>query len=438
MARSSAYRRRLIALDAAQRTLEELAIDPGRRVDVFDAIDRMGLWLAFLPLKNLLGAAVPSGPGGVMVTTERPTSVQRYTAAHELGHFVMDHNMLALDGEEEIHGHSPQERETLAQLFAGYFLMPPPLMLGVAARHSIRKGTPPTPAQAYLVSRDVGASYEAVVRQLDSLGFYGRDVTDALLRAQRVAKRQAAFGIQLESARADVWPVQAQDTGEPLQVLADDEILLSLPENRTTGYRWLTEEEDNQRTSSRRTTSPPPPPLVRAQRQQPPVSRQLSAVPAIAVDEVLALLGTDRPRSPIGDDHPLELVADQFRPGRSFSGERPALTRRRLAARRAGSQGTIADTQGELTPQTPAVTVGGTGQRILGLTATREGSQSRTFVLAPPHDPSAAPAARFTLTATVLPGPVQQRRMQVIAADVNRRLDGDPADDEEFSVEMGL
>jgi len=65
----------------------------------------LDLWLAFLPMDGLLGAFVPEGTGGVLITDRRPITVQRYTAAHELGHWRLEHGHgLALDGEEHVFG----------------------------------------------------------------------------------------------------------------------------------------------------------------------------------------------------------------------------------------------------------------------------------------------------------------------------------------------
>ena len=41
----------------------------------------------------------------MLITDRRPITVQRYTAAHELGHWQLEHGHgLALDGEEHVFG----------------------------------------------------------------------------------------------------------------------------------------------------------------------------------------------------------------------------------------------------------------------------------------------------------------------------------------------
>jgi hypothetical protein len=69
-------------------------------VDVFGAILSVGAALLFRPLDGLLGFCIrgPSVPG-VVISTQRPLRIQRFTGAHELGHVVLNHTE-SLDGPE--------------------------------------------------------------------------------------------------------------------------------------------------------------------------------------------------------------------------------------------------------------------------------------------------------------------------------------------------
>src|SRR5712691_6731407 len=103
-----AWQQRIQAAESANRLLDEVSVDQSEQIDVFGMCEELGLWLAFLPMDNLLGAFVAEGAGGVLVTTQRPIPLQRYTAAHEIGHWRLDHGHgLALDGEEHILGAAP-------------------------------------------------------------------------------------------------------------------------------------------------------------------------------------------------------------------------------------------------------------------------------------------------------------------------------------------
>ena len=89
----SAVRAGALAAGRLHRRLDtqQLIGRHGGNVDVFGAIHALDLPLLLRPLRGLLGAYLSSPAPGVLVTTERPMSIQRFTAAHELGHFFMRH-----------------------------------------------------------------------------------------------------------------------------------------------------------------------------------------------------------------------------------------------------------------------------------------------------------------------------------------------------------
>ena len=62
----------------------QVEAQPGS-VDVFGTIVKEKIPLMFRPLEGLLGAFLPGPVPGIIVTTQRPLSVQRFTGAHELG-----------------------------------------------------------------------------------------------------------------------------------------------------------------------------------------------------------------------------------------------------------------------------------------------------------------------------------------------------------------
>jgi len=251
------WQRRIQAAESAGRLLDELSIDQSEQIDVFAICEDLGLWLAFLPMDNLLGAFVPEGVGGVLVTTQRPIPIQRYTAAHEIGHWRLDHGHgLALDGVEHVLGNTPVEREQLAQVFAGNLLMPPPLVFGVLERLGLGGG-PIEPEHAYALAREAGVSYEAAVRQLAHLEVIEPDRVAELRQHRPIQVKAAlALGRRPVNGYADVWPVNEAWDDQLLALRVEDEVVISLPENPSTGYRWMLPDEPRSTASS-----PPPPPL---------------------------------------------------------------------------------------------------------------------------------------------------------------------------------
>ena len=251
----SGHQRRLMAASSANRLLTEAGVDQTRQVDVFGLIEGLGLWLAFFPLDGLLGAYLPEGTGGILITTERPTPIQRYTAAHELGHWRLDggHDA-ALDTEADVLGRTEIERETLAQVFAGALLMPPPLVHSILSR---RNTTSLGPVDVYTVAREAGVSYEAAARQLYHLERISQHELRELLKVQPLRVKQAiGAGRRPVVGIADVWPVDLAWRDQQLNVWTDDEIIISLPEDRSTGYRWSIPSTD---LSPQRSATQPPP-----------------------------------------------------------------------------------------------------------------------------------------------------------------------------------
>src|SRR5687768_8802982 len=97
-------------------------------IDVFSVIQKADVQLLFKPLDGLLGAYLTKPDRGILVSTNRPRSIQRFTGAHELGHLAMNHAVtFEFDGDEIL---SPDAETTLkgyeleANAFAGEFLLP--------------------------------------------------------------------------------------------------------------------------------------------------------------------------------------------------------------------------------------------------------------------------------------------------------------------------
>lgn len=496
-----AQRRR--ALQAADELLNDLAIDQEQPVDVFAIIDDLDLELVFNPLNSLLGAVVPSGSGGIMLTTQRGPSVQRYTAAHEIGHWILDIDQLAFDSEGDIFWPSV-DRERLAQLFAGQLLMPPPLVYAMCRRYQITASSI-TAAAVYQAARDMGASYEAAVRQMANLGIVDAGQRDHLLaQTPGQIKADLCHGHRPQGW-VDVWPVDMTSTRDHVELISGDELFVSLPENRSTGYRWLSSEELAAR--AERAPSPAPalfaePPTPAAERGRDPaahqgehrghgrrarsvaaVNRALAQVPGNA--EARRILRAAPLAAAIAPDLsdalgvPAELVPveDRFEAGwaaipasatrgvrRAIAGRTdvalPAASRRFAhdpAAPRPASEesltgedtdsgtpgaGPVARGAGSVPATDPPVgwgldptkiPVAATGQRLLALRSTGEGTFSLDLSYSSAFDPRAAAAARYHLEVTVTAPPqVQNRRRFVQAATMedaqepDRGTDADP------------
>ena len=371
--------RRLEAAESASRLLAEAGVDQTRQVDVFGLCEQVGLWLAFLPLDGLLGSYLPDGAGGALITTQRPITVQRYTAAHELGHWRLHHSRgPVFDTEEQVLGDTPDENEQLAQVFAASLLMPPPLVFGTLRRLSATGDV--STSDAYTVARESGVSYEAAVRQLQNLEVIDSRRANALLKIRPLKiKTEIGWGQQPVVGTADVWPVDEQWHGGRLRVNADDELIVSLPENRSTGYRWFFEGH-----TPPRTPMPEPPSLRPAERSDQLAAfsgvadladriragheRGRSRAPRAALDKARqAGLASPKPDIELNDS--MTLVGDRYITARAPDISKRDARKQRLA--RIGAP--VSRTDPPIFGDADFAVVGGTGRRILNVRLHRPG-----------------------------------------------------------------
>lgn len=227
------------ALKATECLLSQ-GIDLTRQVEVFDLVEASGIWLVFGELDGALGVFKREGSTtGIMINNRRPRSVQRMTAAHEFGHFMLGHNW-SVDGTTEIDGFSQVRQEIEAQAFALDFLMPLQLVEACWDQLKLPAETSKIEAhQVYLLATSMGVSYIACVIQLRAMEKLTLGESKALLQyTPKKAKQALGAGVAPVDPWADVWPVEQSDSGRDLAVRLRDEIRIKLSESPSTGYRW--------------------------------------------------------------------------------------------------------------------------------------------------------------------------------------------------------
>lgn len=213
-------------------------------IDVLGAVQRLGLFLMFRPLDGLLGAYVPTKSlSGMLVTTKRDLHVQRFTAAHELGHHVLQHRTLSLDvhvgfvGRGEASKYDLQEVE--ADAFAAEFLLPKWLMAAHLRRQGWGARHLQQPDYVYQLSLRLGASYSATCWALLSQDFLNRRAVEQLLDVEpKVSKQRAVPDVTPDDWRLDVWLVSEKDRGAHILGSPNDLIVLALDEHIAGGYCW--------------------------------------------------------------------------------------------------------------------------------------------------------------------------------------------------------
>lgn len=214
-------------------------------VDVFGAIIALDAPLLFRPLQGLLGACLP-GPG-IIISTERPLPVQRFTGAHELGHVALGH-AISLDGEEilaRVGQDGGRTRlddvEIAADSFASTFLLPKWLLQMHARRQGWNKASMADPRCVYQLSLRAGASYQATCVALERHNVIDANTREALLaKPRRVIKAELLDGVEVDNFFPDVWLLTERDEGSTIEGQPDDLFVLRLAEQGGAGYLWTT------------------------------------------------------------------------------------------------------------------------------------------------------------------------------------------------------
>ena len=205
-------------------------------------------WNCYLnPWMVYLGAYVEHPIPGMLITTNRQLSVQRLTAAHELGHARLKHKT-SLDDESVVQPQLEKKKsqnekleEMQANFFATEFMLPDWLISTCFARYGWNKQKIVEPRIMYQLSLRVGVSYTALCHSLmrPGIGIINQsDVNDLLEVQPRKIKRNLLKDYRPENMWGDVWELTPKDEGTLIEGSWSDLFLLKLNEHSNSGYIW--------------------------------------------------------------------------------------------------------------------------------------------------------------------------------------------------------
>lgn len=213
-------------------------------VDVFGAIAQLDVPLLLRPLDGLLGAYSCVPEPGILVTTKRPLAIQRFTAAHELGHHCLGHEA-GLDDEITLRESGAPDsarsdlREVEANEFASGFLLPKWLVdrqtniQGWQAEHLA------DPSVVYQLSLRMGASFEATWRALRNYDLISAEIAHSMHRTKlRQVKKTLVSGYEPPDYRRDIWLLTKHDQGTRINASRGDFFVVRLREHPASGYVW--------------------------------------------------------------------------------------------------------------------------------------------------------------------------------------------------------
>lgn len=244
----------LLATREAATLHEQLGVKPdidniGGYIDIFQIITDLNIPLLFRPLDGLLGVAIRQHADetlltGILVTTKRSLALQRFTAAHELGHILLEHTG-SLDrqvGQKGRLSETKDLKEIAADTFAAEFLIPKWLIVHHARRQNWNSSSLSNPTCVYQLSLRLGVSYEATCWGLQAHRILTEDIVLKLLQTTpKSSKDQYLNNIGYSdkiNPWADVWFLTERDSGKCGIGSPNDLLLVQLKEQPSTGFLW--------------------------------------------------------------------------------------------------------------------------------------------------------------------------------------------------------
>lgn len=189
--------RKKLATQALKKALQ-LRISAKRQlweaICIYDFIDehKVDVWFQKLPSVEGIYSTEPKPT--IIIGSERPTGRQAYNAAHEFGHHVFGHGLKIDEFIENKKDKSFDPDEFLADVFAGFLLMPKVAILN-AFRLRGWEPSNPTPIQIYTIASFFGVGYSTLVTHMRySVGLLSASASNKLLKVQLKNIRSEILG----------------------------------------------------------------------------------------------------------------------------------------------------------------------------------------------------------------------------------------------------
>lgn len=224
-----------MAMMAANQAHRDAGVARDDYVDVFAALEAMGVCCLAQPLRGLAGAYAAPDAGGpaVLLSSRLDEITMRHTAAHELGHHAFGHGS-KIDETVETDlaglGGSWPDEEKLAEAFAPWFLMPLPAVRTAIRRVGIDGRI--TADAVHEIACWLGASYAGTARHLMNLKMLTAEQATSLVHTWRTRgdKIRAAMTGSAVPPPGRVWMMRAGADQASLHVLVGDTLVYGAAE----------------------------------------------------------------------------------------------------------------------------------------------------------------------------------------------------------------
>src|SRR3989442_1281107 len=216
------HRERILqAAGEAARILDRFPLGRRTSFDIVRAVTELGFPVMFRPTIDLLGATITVGEDskGILVTTKRNLSIQRFTLAHELGHIILGHKMRfhLMDYEEDrlVSGGSNLQEENAADEFASGLLASRQHISKIAREQSWDISRIGDPATLYQLSLRLGISFKAACWALARNNMISAESARRISAGTEVRQLKTALASphSITDPWADVWRLTDGDVG---------------------------------------------------------------------------------------------------------------------------------------------------------------------------------------------------------------------------------
>ncbi len=208
-------------------------------VPVLAILAKLGAEVRFTGLSKLSGALIlptegEEHPPGVLVNSDQPYERQRFSAAHELAHLVLEHNKHTSESVSRL-GRRFHPDEVAADSFAAELLMPVDLL------HSRLQGTADESldVRVFELAQTFLVSFQAMVVRLSKIGMLPRPVAKHLreLKPSEISQK-----VGLQAARSmpfdpnEIPDIAVSSMPEGWEQRATPDLVRMLQENVYTEY----------------------------------------------------------------------------------------------------------------------------------------------------------------------------------------------------------
>jgi Zn-dependent peptidase ImmA (M78 family)/predicted secreted protein len=214
-----------------------------QQIDIFECLKELNITTLCRPLDGLLGAYSTDGhSSGILISTNRRLPVQRFTAAHEFGHFWLGHKD-SVDSEASISalrsGKGVAAQEVEAEAFAAEFILPRVLIGHTIRRQNYTKSDLKQPDVMYQLSLRLGVSYSAIRVALASARFISQPEADlAAKTVPKQIKQRLLKEFELPASHPDIFYLTEHDNSAYIMSDESDILIVDLPEHSASGYVW--------------------------------------------------------------------------------------------------------------------------------------------------------------------------------------------------------